>query len=315
MREIKVTNNESGQRIDRFLKKYLNKANNSFIYKMLRKKNIKLNNKKALPETMLKIDDMIQIYFTDETIEKFRENKSYKGEIINFQVVYEDKNILVVNKPQGINTQPDAIGKSSLIGEILTYLNYNNNENLTFTPAVCNRLDKNTSGLVIAAKNYETLKQVNRAIRERKIKKYYLTVVHGELNESIIIERYLIKNKNTNKVQILSSNIKGSKKIITKIEPLKKNNKYTMLEVQLITGRTHQIRAQLAEMGYPLIGEKKYTNKNKINNNSGMKYQFLHAYKLRLDGFEKDLEYLNGKTIRCDIPNKHKQFLKEMFKY
>jgi len=152
MKEIRITNNEEGQRLDRFLKKYLNKANQSFIYKMLRKENIKLKDLKAEPETILKKDDLVQLYLSDDTIDKFREKKTLKQTDIHFKVVYEDDNIFIVNKPVGLSTQPDVTSSRNLIDEIKMYLDAKEqNISFTFKPAVCNRLDKNTSGLVIAA--------------------------------------------------------------------------------------------------------------------------------------------------------------------
>jgi 23S rRNA pseudouridine955/2504/2580 synthase len=166
MKEIKITHNEEGQRLDRFLKKYLNKANQSFIQKMIRKKNIKINNLKAEPENILQKDDLVQLYLSDETIEKFREKKTLKETNIHFKVVYEDDNILIVNKPIGLSTQPDETSAINLVDEIKMYLDAKEeNISFTFKPAVCNRLDKNTSGLVIAAKNYDALKQTKKEIR------------------------------------------------------------------------------------------------------------------------------------------------------
>lgn len=311
MKEIKITDNESGQRVDRFLKKYLNRANNTFIYKMLRKKNIKLNNKKVLPETILNTGDIVHMYFSEETFEKFRENKIHIEEKVNFGVIFEDENILIVNKPAGISVQPDAAGSKSLVGEILTFLNYDSKKyDSTFTPAVCNRLDKNTTGIVIAAKNYDTLKQVNKAIRERKIEKYYITLAHGKIEEPIKLQGYLRKKQNNNKVEIIEKNVDGAKKIITIVRPIQLFNKYTLLEIRLITGRTHQIRAHLASIGHPLVGEKKYNEKNK--DELSLKYQFLHAYKIVLDGFEGELEYLNGRVVKCDMPKKLEKVLEKI---
>ncbi len=168
MKEIKISKNEEGQRLDRFLKKYLNKANQSFIHKMIRKKNIKLNGLKAEPDIVLKIDDTVQLYLADDTIDKFREKKTLKQTDIHFDTVYEDDNILVVNKPIGLSSQPDKTGIRNLVDEIKVYLDAKEeNISFTFKPAVCNRLDKNTSGLVIAAKNYDALKQSKKAISER----------------------------------------------------------------------------------------------------------------------------------------------------
>ncbi|MDD2396637.1 MAG: RluA family pseudouridine synthase [Tissierellia bacterium] len=296
MKEIKISKNEEGQRLDRFLKKYLNKANQSFIHKMIRKKNIKLNGLKAEPDIVLKIDDTVQLYLADDTIDKFREKKTLKQTDIHFDTVYEDDNILVVNKPIGLSSQPDKTGIRNLVDEIKVYLDAKEeNISFTFKPAVCNRLDKNTSGLVIAAKNYDALKQTNKAIRERKIRKYYMAKVHGTIKDNLELKDYLIKNDNKNMVEIINEYKENSKSVITYAHPLKTAGRYTWLEVEIETGRAHQIRAHLASIGHPVAGDKKYGKKDND------KYQVLHAYKLLLDGYEDSLSYLNGMEIVSDI--------------
>lgn len=296
MKEIKITNNEEGQRLDRFLKKYLNKANQSFIYKMIRKKNIKLNDSKAEPETVLKKDDLVQLYLSDETIEKFREKKTLKQADIHFKTIYEDDNILVVNKPIGLSTQPDETSARNLVDEIKMYLDAKEeNISFTFKPAVCNRLDKNTSGLVIAAKNYDALKQTNKAIRERSIKKLYMAKVHGIINKDLELKDYLIKNENKNMVKIVKENTENAKEVITYAHPVRTEGNYTWLEIEIETGRAHQIRAHLSSIGHPIVGDKKYGRKD------SEKYQVLHAYKLVLGGYEGKLAYLNGLEVKSEI--------------
>jgi len=296
MKEIKITNNESGQRMDRFLKKYLNKANSAFIYKMIRKKNIKLNDSKVEPEEVLKVDDVVQIYLSDDTIDKFREKKSLLQTEMHFKVVYEDDNILVVNKPVGLSTQPDQTSMRSLVDEIKMYLDAKEkNISFTFKPAVCNRLDKNTSGLVIAAKNYETVKQVNKAIRDRNIQKFYETKVHGVVLKDLELIGYMIKDEYRNMVEIVQEESENAKKIITYAHPIKSEGRFTWLEIELETGRAHQIRAHLASIGHPVVGDKKYGKKD------NEQYQILHAYKIILNGFENELSYLNEKEIISHI--------------
>lgn len=296
MKEIKITNNEEGQRLDRFLKKYLNKSNQSFIQKMIRKKNIKLNDSKAEPETVLKKDDLVQLYLSDETIEKFREKKTLKQTDIHFKTAYEDDNILVVNKPIGLSTQPDETSARNLVDEIKMYLDAKEeNISFTFKPAVCNRLDKNTSGLVIAAKNYDALKQTNKAIRERSIKKLYMAKVHGIINKDLELKDYLIKNENKNMVKIVKENTENAKEVITHAHPVRAEGNYTWLEIEIETGRAHQIRAHLSSIGHPIAGDKKYGRKD------SEKYQVLHAYKLVFDGYEGELAYLNGLEVKSEI--------------
>ncbi len=299
MKEIKITSNEEGQRLDRFLKKYLNKANQSFIYKMIRKKNIKLNDLKAEPETVLKKDDLVQIYLSDETIVKFRDKKILKQTDIHFRIVYEDDNILIVNKPVGLSTQPDVTSNINLIDEIKIYLDAKEeNISFTFKPAVCNRLDKNTSGLVIAAKNYDALKQTNKAIRERNIKKYYVAKVHGIIKKDLELKDFLVKNDEKNMVKIMKNNVENSKMIVTYAHPLKTEGNYTWLEIEIETGRAHQIRAHLSSIGHPVVGDKKYGRKD------SEKHQVLHAYKLILGGYEENLAYLNKKEVKSDIKDR-----------
>jgi 23S rRNA pseudouridine955/2504/2580 synthase len=296
MKEIKITNNEEGQRLDRFLKKYLNKANQSFIQKMIRKKNIKINNIKAEPETLLKKDDLVQLYLSDETIEKFREKKTLTQTEIHFKTIYEDDNILVVNKPIGLSSQPDETSTRNLVDEIKMYLDAKEeNISFTFKPAVCNRLDKNTSGLVIAAKNYDALKQTNKAIRERNIRKFYMAKVHGIISEDLELKDYLIKNDDKNMVKIVKEETENAKQVITYAHPLRTEGNFTWLEIEIETGRAHQIRAHLASIGHPIVGDKKYGKKD------SERYQLLHAYKLVLDGYEGNLAYLNKMVIKSEV--------------
>lgn len=296
MKEIIITNNEEGQRLDRFLKKYLNLANQSFIHKMIRKKNIKVNDLKAEPELVLKKQDVVTLYLADDTINKFREKNTLTKTNIHFKTVYEDDNILVVNKPVGLSSQPDETSDINLVDELKMYLDAKEeNISFTFKPALCNRLDKNTSGLVIAAKNYNSLKQTNKSIRERKIKKYYLAKVHGIVNSDLELRDFLIKDEQKNMVKVIKEEKEKSKSIITYAHPIKTEGNFTILEIEIETGRAHQIRAHLASINHPVFGDKKYGKKD------NEKFQVLHSYKLVLGGYEEELDYLNGLEIVSDL--------------
>jgi len=208
------------------------------------------------------------------------------------------ENIIIINKPIGITIQPDDTNKISLIDMLLSYLNYSEKySSKTFRPAFINRIDKNTSGIILAAKNYKALKALNKNMRERNIKKYYKGIIEGNINDNIKLEDYIIrKNKKT-----LVNKRKG-KKIITNINPLKNNQNYTLVEIELITGRTHQIRAHLESIGHPLLGDIKYQGK-KIEKS---KYYYLHSYKIKFQEFRGELEYLNNKTFQGDLPEDFK---------
>ncbi|WP_416198295.1 MAG: Pseudouridine synthase [Sporanaerobacter sp.] len=309
MREIIVDTNESNQRIDRFLKKYLSKASQGTIYKMIRKKRIKLNNKRANPEDIIVEGDSIQFYISDEVLDKFIEEKKEINSFIVPRIIYEDKNIIFINKPVGmLSHSANKEYGDNVVDSMISYLiksgEYNPRLERTFTPSICNRLDRNTSGIVIGAKNYEALKDINNAIKSRSIKKYYKCMVKGTLKEDILLEDYLLKNEDKNKVKVVKSDVDGAKKISTYIKVLKKSNEFSLLEIDLITGRTHQIRAHLSHIGHPIVGDVKYGDAN-INKNFREKYnlnsQFLHAYKIAMNGLIY-LDYLNGKEFVAELP-------------
>jgi 23S rRNA pseudouridine955/2504/2580 synthase len=309
LREIIVDTNESNQRIDRFLKKYLSKASQGTIYKMIRKKRIKLNNKRANPEDIIVEGDSIQFYISDEVLDKFIEEKKEINSFIVPRIIYEDKNIIFINKPVGmLSHSANKEYGDNVVDSMISYLiksgEYNPRLERTFTPSICNRLDRNTSGIVIGAKNYEALKDINNAIKSRSIKKYYKCMVKGTLKEDILLEDYLLKNEDKNKVKVVKSDVDGAKKISTYIKVLKKSNEFSLLEIDLITGRTHQIRAHLSHIGHPIVGDVKYGDAN-INKNFREKYnlnsQFLHAYKIAMNGLIY-LDYLNGKEFVAELP-------------
>ena len=306
MKEIIIGKNDDSQRADRFFKKYFIKANKSFIYKMLRKKRIKRNGSRLNPEDILYENDTIQLYLSDETIEKFTDSEKDIKEMSKIDIAYEDSNIIIIDKPSGVLTHSanNDYSEKDIVSDMIAYLykkgDYVPRIEKTFTPSVCNRLDRNTSGLLIGAKNYEALKSINRAIRNRNIIKLYKTIVRGKIDRDLSLRASLKKDDFKNKVFITNRVSDKEKEILTDIKPLRTNGYYTELEINLITGRTHQIRAHLAFEGFPVIGDRKYRDK-KINaefeKKFGLKNQLLHAYKLIFDGFEGDLSYLNGKIF------------------
>lgn len=322
MRELIVKKNDSNQRVDKFFKKYLPKAPQSFIYKMIRKKRIKLNHKRVKPDNIILEGDKIQLYIADETLNKFMEKKKNIDTSLSIpKIIYEDKNIILMNKAKGVlSHSADENGKNNIVDRMISYLHksgeYNPECEKTFTPSICNRLDRNTSGIIIGAKNHEALKEMNEGIKNRKIKKYYKTVVKGEINKDILLKGYLVKDEKTNTVKIINKNTKEGKEIYTKIRLLDTNEKFSLLEIDLITGRTHQIRAHLSSIGHPILGDIKYGDKeiNKVfKQKYGLKNQFLHAYKVKFNGLS-NLDYLNGKEFIAEYPKILKDIEKKIFK-
>lgn len=303
---IKIDRNEEKQRIDRFLKKYLNKAPNTFIYKILRKKYIKVNGKRIKEDYFLESGDIVEIYLADDTLEKFRAAKSYIENKGDLEIVYEDSNILLVNKPAGIDVQPSGDGKISLVDKLLAYLDEVEGAG-TFRPSFCNRLDRNTTGIIIAAKNYNSLKEMNENIRNRNLSKYYYSIVKGEINRNIEMGGFLRKRSDVNKVEVIKAAEEGYKEITTRIKPVSCINGFTEIEVELVTGRTHQIRAHLSSIGHPLVGDVKYGGRM-----NGVKHYLLHSKKLEFRGFEGKLEYLNGKVFETDCPSNYHKLKKKL---
>lgn len=321
MKEIIIDSKDENQRLDKFLLKYLNKAPKSFVYKMLRKKNIKYNNKKAEGNEILGQNDSIQLYFLDETLKEFKDIEIINKVEKTFDIIYEDENILVCNKPIGLLVQKNtAYDNNTLVDQLIYYLyqsrQYNPDKENGFKPAICNRLDRNTSGIVVAGKNFITLQEINKAIHDNKVDKYYKTIVKGNITQAGILESYHIKDKNTNEVKIIDKQTDGAKKVITKYRPLKTNSNYTLLEIELITGKTHQIRAHLQSINHPIIGDTKYgeANINKFfKQKYGLEYQFLHAYKFVLNETSKKLEYLTNKVFEAEMPNLFKIIENNLF--
>ena len=299
MIEIKVEKNDANQRFDRFLRKYLENAPLSVIQKNIRKKNFKINNKRAKIDDFIYEDDKIKMYIRDEDFNKWVRKTDFKPSDFKLDIVYEDENVIIMDKDYGLLTHSASKNDygNNLVDYMLSYLYKSRSFDMsdkTFKPAVVNRLDRNTAGLVIGAKNAQTLRALNKAIRDDKIEKYYLTLVNGKIDKDFKIDSSIKKNENKNKIK----KSKDGKHILTYFHPIETNGIYTLLECKLVTGRTHQIRYSLKENKTPILGDRKYGD-NKINS-SMKKYkianQILLAYKVRFDNIE-GLEYLNNKSF------------------
>lgn len=310
MREIKIGENEENQRVDKFLRKYLPNASLSHIYKIIRK-DIKLNGKRTTNDHTLKKDDVIYLYISDNDFEKFTKKKKLMKAKRQFKVAYEDNNILIVEKPKGLLVHGTAEEKkNTLVNQVCTYLMYKDeyspSKEKTFVPAAVNRLDRNTSGLVIFGKNNSALQLLNQMIRDREmVHKYYLTIVCGNMKESLHIKKNLIKDSTANRVKISHEKDDEGKVSETIFKPLLSNGRYTLVEAELITGRTHQIRVHLKDAGFPLLGDEKYGNvkiNSVIKKQFGLSTQFLHAYKLKFSDGLDTLSYLEGKEIYSELP-------------
>lgn len=301
MKEVKIDINNSNQRLDKYLLKYFNKAPKSFIYKMLRKKRIKLNAKKAEGSEILTEDDLITMFLTDETMDSFMSERIIavptKREI---DIIFEDENILILKKPAGVLIHPEkSTDTDTIINRVLYYLHENNEfstgKDSTFTPSVCNRLDRNTSGVVICGKNLRSVQELNKIFSENKVDKYYLAIVKGEVTKGDTLKGYHIKNTDTNEVKILENYEEGSKEVITIYEPLQSNEQYSLLQIKLVTGKSHQIRAHLQNINHPILGDRKYGDfelNSHFKKKFGINNQLLHAYKIILREDSGILSYL-----------------------
>ncbi len=309
MQSIKINNNEAGQRLDKLLAKYLNKAPKSFLYKMLRKKNITLNGKKADGNEKLEINDEVKLFLSDDTIEKFSELIINKVNSNKLDIIYENENVLIINKPSGMLSQKAKDTDISMIEYIISYMLDNNkiteSELKSFKPSVCNRLDRNTSGIVIAGKTLIGLQKMSELLRDRNLNKYYRCIVNGNITEKQFIDGWLYKNEKTNKVTILEKERGDASYIKTEYTPISHGNGITFLEVKLLTGRSHQIRAHLASIGHSIIGDYKYGNKG-VNDSYKEKYkvesQLLHSYRLELPKLEDPFGDMSNMIISARLP-------------
>ncbi|MCD7744537.1 MAG: RluA family pseudouridine synthase [Lachnospiraceae bacterium] len=340
MIQITVTGGEAGQRLDKLLSRYMRSAPKSFFYKMLRKKNITLNGKKAAGNEIVQSGDCLKLFLSDETYEKFGgigigcspeeeptetiSGPSAAGRVPVLEpgvrppeLLYQDAHILLFNKPVGMLSQKASPGDVSLVEYLNAYLQSSGcmtaDQMRLVRPAVCNRLDRNTSGIVVAGISLAGLQTMNRLLKERSIRKYYRCVVCGEMHGGGHLYGYLKKDEKTNTVTVVNRTpygvrdgaADGGRPIETSYQVLACENGLSLLEVHLITGRSHQIRAHLASIGHPILGDPKYGNREanrKYRRSCNVTGQLLHAYRLEFPDIDGELSYLSGKKFCAPLP-------------
>lgn len=307
MKSFTIRENEAGQRLDKYLRKLLPDAPGSFIYKMLRKKNIVLNSAKATGAEHLNVGDEVACFLSDETFEKFSKST---GETIKelkhvpvqpaFSVVFENDDILVMNKPAGMLSQKakesDISANEHMIAYLLETKALTEEALHTFRPSICNRLDRNTSGLLLAGKTLHGLQHLSAELKSRSMKKYYRCLVRGDIEEKQLQKGYLLKDERENAVSVFKNGAPNRKYIETAYDPIERFGDYTLLEVHLITGRSHQIRAHLASLGHPVIGDPKYGDPRQnqlFEKKAGVNRQLLHAYRVH---------FSDGSEVVADLP-------------
>lgn len=304
MKSFIINKNDANQRLDKFITKSVPLLPKTLLYKYIRIKRIKVNGKRAEISTRLSEGDIVEMYINDEFFEASPQKYDFLKASKNLNIVYEDENILLCDKKAGVLCHPDDREYTdTLIDRIKRYL-YEKGEfypeaESSFVPALVNRIDRNTGGIVIASKNAESLRILNQKMKDRELHKFYLCIVHGTpKRQSGLLEGYLLKNEDKNIVKISKNKVAESKEIRTKYSVLDSKDGLSLIEVELLTGRTHQIRAHFASIGHPLLGDGKYGT-NAQNKKYGYKKQCLYSYKLVFD-FQTDagiLEYLNGKSF------------------
>lgn len=340
MQEFQIGKNEAGQRLDKYLAKLMPSAPKSFIYKMLRKKNILLNDKKAEGNEKTAQGDVVKLYLADDTIRTMREaakpssnaqagtNKTSSGggaqsgnrlKNISLDVLYQDENVLLINKPQGILSQksvPSDISMVELVNNYLLEEGFLTEEDLqTFHPGVVNRLDRNTSGIICAGISLAGLQDLSELFRLRNMKKEYLCVVKGVMRGEQHLKGYLIKDHGSNRVKIFKERPKTGEAsyIETGFMTLSSNENFTLLKVDLITGKSHQIRAHLASIGHPIVGDDKYGDarlNRELKGRYGISYQCLHSWRMTFPKLEGALAGLSLKQVTAPVPENFDRLLK-----
>jgi len=316
--KVIVGSNEAGQRMDKFLRKWLKDVPLSAIYKNIRKGDVKVNGKKVREKYSLLEGDVVEL------MELKSEDKKEKFQRIdnNLKILYEDDDILLVEKWPGVLVHSDRKnGEATMTDLVLSYLydkgDYKPESEISFIPASCNRLDRNTSGIVVFGKTYEGLKEMNKMMRERRIKKFYQALVKGRIKDGYY-EAYISKTQDSNISRISEKEQTGFKMIAMNVKTIESCGSFSLLELELLTGRSHQLRAHLSYLGNPIIGDTKYGDKKLNNfffNKYGLGYQFLYAYKLIFKDCIEKFSYLENKTIAVALPPVLKKIKTDVFKF
>lgn len=302
MKEITIGKNQCGQRLDKFLAKVLREAPKSFLYKMLRKKNIKLNGKRAQGNEKLEEGDVVAMYLSEETLARFsgapdrKVPSSLQKTGGSLDLIYENEHIALINKPAGMLSQKAKPGDVSLVE---LFSQYAGAQEEGFSPGICNRLDRNTSGIVVAGKTLLGLQTMSELFRSRQIKKYYLAIVEGEMEQDFTAEGYLRKDEEHNRAQLFSTHVPGSSYIKTGYKTLDHDGTYTLLRVQLFTGKTHQIRSHLSSLSHPIVGDVKYGGRVRGH----VRRQLLHAYEISFPEMDEPFRDLSGRRFFAAIPD------------
>ena len=318
MRKLIVKANEKGQRIDKYIRKYLNNAPLSYIYKLFRKKDIKVNNKRVDINYIVCENDEISIYASEDTLNEFNVKNTIVTSNNTIDIIYEDENILVINKDPGIlvHEGEENTKTNTLNNDILNYLKNKGeyNEEDIFTPSCVHRLDRNTSGVIIAAKNLLASKELLELFKNKEnLTKEYIALVSGKTNTDGTIDAPLLKNEKDKYVKVDKHGLTA----ITKYKRLTFNDKYSLLKVNILTGRTHQIRVHMSYIGHHLINDDKYGNfsvNKEFNAIYKYKYQFLHSYMITFSNIKGPLSYLSNKTFKAPLKAKQIQILNDLIK-